>query len=393
MKSTAAVVLPKILLAVAAVLSLPTLGQAQVPSEPGGTPANVTVSSIPTAHGVDHFGVTVPDLEQAVTFFQEVLGAELLWKLPASGLPGDAMSARYRVDPRARIALAMLRLGPNTNVELLQFQVPVQRVDMPGMEEVGAPYLGFYVDDVARACTWLEQHGCTLLKDADVPPGSPQESQHGRFVATPVHLMIKVLSRPAHLPYEKDTKARLAGPASAWTENGNGTAAVRLPTAHNLDHVGFNVPNLKVAIRYFVDVLGAELLWTDHPITDGHGTRTVAMLRCGPNLNVELAECLNPAGEPIGHLRPNSDVDAGHLAFYVDDIIAAATYLADRGGTTVLAGPNLDDGPASGKRGESHRYFLTPWGSSLELVQRPAHLPYETSTASRLAPLPAGWKP
>ena len=248
------------------------------------------------------------------------------------------------------------------------------------MEEVGAPYLGFYVDDVARACTWLEQHGCSLLKDADAPPGSPQEVQHGRFVVTPVNLMIKVLSRPA-------------GPASTWTDNGNGTAAVRLPTAHNLDHVGFNAPNLKVAIRYFVDVLGAELLWTDHPVTDGHGTRTVAMLRCGPNLNVELAECLDPAGKPIGRLRLNSDVDAGHLAFYVDDITAAGAYLADRDGTTVLAGPNLDDGPTSGKRGESHRYFLTPWGSSLELVQRPAHLPYETSTASRLAPLPAGWKP
>ena len=248
------------------------------------------------------------------------------------------------------------------------------------------PYLAFYVDDVAAACAWLAEHGCTLLGNADAPPGSPQAGERGRFVATPIRLMLEVLSRPTHPPYEKSTRARLAGPASAWTDNGNGTAKVRLPTERDLDHVGFNVPDLKVAIRYFVDVLGAELLWTDKSAAGSHGTRTAATLRCGLSLNVELTEYTDQAGKPIGHLRPNSDVDASHLAFYVDDIAAAAAYLEAKAGTTVLAGPNMDDAATSGNRGESHRYFLTPWGSSLE---RRCHLRTSRTLACQVEPVTA----
>ena len=303
MRSIPAAVYSRLLLTATAMLCLPTASQAQSPAPPSGVPTHFT-SSIPTARDVDHFGVTVPDLEQAVAFFQDVLGAELLWKLPASGLPGDAMTARYRVDPHARVASAMLRLGPSVNIEVLQYQVPVQKADSSGAQEVGAPYLGFYVADVAAACTWLAQHDCTLLQETDAPPGSPREGEHGRFVATPIRLMLEVLSRPAHLPYEKSTTARLAGPATAWTDNGNGNAMVHLPTAHNLDHVGFKVPDLGAAVRYFVEVLGAELLWTDKPAVDPHGTRTAATLRCGPNLNIELAEYVDTAGKPIGRQPP-----------------------------------------------------------------------------------------
>lgn len=400
-------ILPEPLRYALVLLCLTASLRAQPPATPSQNSAGHPAPFIPTARGADHFGVTVPDLEKGIAFFHDVLGADLLWKLPVSGLPGDEMQARYRVDSRAQVGLAMLRLGPSINVELLEFHAPGQNLATPSVDEVGTPRLGFYVDDVDAASRWLEQHGCVLLGGPNsTPPGSPHAGQQMRCAVTPLHLTIELVSRPEHLPYEQDTAARLAKPAPAWTADGNTAATNRLPTAHGLDHVGLNVPDLREAIRYFVDVFGAELLWTDGPFTGpggdamrqtyGGGTRdtlSLAMLRCGPNLNLELLEYRDADGRTIGRLRPGSDVDAGHLAFYVDNIAAAAAYLQGRKGTVVLAGPNLDDGAESPKRGELHRYFLTSWGASLELVQRPAHLPYESQAAARLAPPPAAWKP
>ncbi len=94
----------------------------------------------------------------------------------------------------------------------------------------------------------------------------------------------------------------------------------------------------------------------------------MATLRCGPNLNVELLQYVTPEGHSASLEEPsNSDLSVGHLAFLVDDM-AAADYLAGHG-VRLFAGPKRDEnGP---KAGEEHRYFLTPWGSSLELVRRP----------------------
>ncbi len=175
--------------------------------------------------------------------------------------------------------------------------------------------------------------------------------------------------------------------------------AAGIPGARGVDHTGLNVPDLDAAVAFFTEVLGAQLLWRIGPIGGGELMPThygvdpslrvqLATLRCGPNLNVELLQYVTPEGRAASLEEPsNSDLSVGHLAFLVDDMAAAADYLAVRG-VRLFAGPKRDeDGP---KAGEEHRYFLTPWGSSLELVRRPAHLPYEQTTSARLfVPSPA----
>lgn len=167
-----------------------------------------------------------------------------------------------------------------------------------------------------------------------------------------------------------------------------------IPGARGVDHAGLNVPDLDAAVRCFTDVLGAQLLWQLGPVGGGdfmtahYGVDPslrvrLAMLRCGPNLNVELLQYVTLDGgqSPNVHEPASSDLSVGHLAFLVDDMTVAANYLAARG-LRLFAGPKRDEtGP---KEGEEHRYFQTPWGSSLELIWRPAHLPYEQTTSARL---------
>lgn len=138
-----------------------------------------------------------------------------------------------------------------------------------------------------------------------------------------------------------------------------------------------------------MDVIGCDLLWRDGPIRDDTGQTMVkglaigarsvvnlAMVRCGPNFNVEL---LQYRGDPDAvTVEPrNSDAGGRHLAFYVDDIGAAAAYLRAQAGVRVLAGMRF-------------LYFQTPWGMFMELDQVPAYMPYEQSATVRLSgPAPA----
>ncbi len=176
-------------------------------------------------------------------------------------------------------------------------------------------------------------------------------------------------------------------------------AAAGIPSVRGVDHTGLIVPDLDAAVSFFTEVLGAQLLWRIGPSGGGELMPThygvdpslrvqLATLRCGPNLNVELLQYVTPEGSSASLEEPsNSDLSVGHLAFLVDDLTAAAEYLVAHG-ARLFAGPKRDeDGP---KAGEEYRYFLTPWGSSLELIWRPAHLPYEQTTSARLfVPPPA----
>ncbi|MDF5717857.1 MAG: VOC family protein [Rhizonema sp. NSF051] len=60
---------------------------------------------IPTAKYVDHVGITVPDINQALKFFVDVLGADVLW-MESEGtgtqIPLD-MQGIFNVDPRSSI--------------------------------------------------------------------------------------------------------------------------------------------------------------------------------------------------------------------------------------------------------------------------------------------------
>ena len=173
-----------------------------------------------------------------------------------------------------------------------------------------------------------------------------------------------------------------------------------IPGARSVYHMGVSVPDLEQAIAFFVDVIGCDLLWRDGPIRDDTGQTMVeglaigarsvvnlAMVRCGPDFNVELLQ-YRGAPDAVTVEPRNSDAGVRHLAFYVDDIDAAAAYLRAQAGVRVLAGPTLNDaGPTAGMR---FLYFQTPWGMFMELDQVPAHMPYEQSATGRLSgPAPA----
>ena len=107
--------------------------------------------------------------------------------------------------------------------------------------------------------------------------------------------------------------------------------------------------------------------------------RELRFFRCGHGPNFEVFQ-YDPADGAAPEPR-NSDVGGHHLAFYVEDIAAAASYLKSKG-VRMLGDPTpFQQGPIGG---ETIDYFLAPWGMQMELVSYPNGMNYEKDATQKL---------
>lgn len=157
-----------------------------------------------------------------------------------------------------------------------------------------------------------------------------------------------------------------------------------IPGMRGTDHVGFTVPDLDEAERFFVDVLGAVHVYTLGPkradddfmaVHLGVHPRTeiteIRFYRLGNGSNIELFHYASADGQAP---QPrNSDIGGHHLALYVDDMDAAERYLREKG-VEVMGAPVVSAGASAGQR---WLYFRSPWGMQFELVSFPEGKAYE----------------
>ncbi|MBO6719770.1 MAG: VOC family protein [Rhizobiaceae bacterium] len=163
-------------------------------------------------------------------------------------------------------------------------------------------------------------------------------------------------------------------------------AAAEIPGVRGVNHIGLTVPDIAEAEAFFTDVLGCQKATSFGPFRDDEGTfmqdlldvdpraviNQISLLRCGNGSNIELFDYDAPDQKTV---RPrNSDIGGHHIAFYVDDIQAAADYLGSKGVRTLMGPLPVEQGPAAG---QSIIYFFAPWGLQMEAISFPGGMAYE----------------
>ena len=114
-------------------------------------------AGLPGLCGVDHMGITVPNMEQATAFFVDVLGCEVLYEREPPG--DDSPRDRLGVPAGSRIqAVRFLRCANGANIELFEFYSPDQREDFPRPSDVGIQHLALYVEDLDAAAEYLRRY-------------------------------------------------------------------------------------------------------------------------------------------------------------------------------------------------------------------------------------------
>lgn len=104
---------------------------------------------LPGMRGHDHTGITVPDMNEALTFFVDVLGCKKAMSFGPIADPkpnGTFMKDALGVDPKTVIKqITLVRCGYGSNIELFSYQAPDQKVVQPKNSDIGGYHIASYV--------------------------------------------------------------------------------------------------------------------------------------------------------------------------------------------------------------------------------------------------------
>ena len=170
---------------------------------------------LPGMRGHDHTGITVPDMNEALTFFVDVLGCKKAMSFGPIADPepnGTFMKDALGVDPKTVITqITLVRCGMGSNIELFSYQSPDQKVVQPKNSDIGGYHIAFYVDDIKAAKDYLDGKGVKTFFNLPVDQG-PAAGQSIFYFLTPWGLQMEAISYPNGMAYEKTSPIKLWSP-------------------------------------------------------------------------------------------------------------------------------------------------------------------------------------
>src|SRR3546814_17414132 len=92
---------------------------------------SVAKAQVPGLRGVEHIGLTVPNLKQAVDFFVDVLGCESFFTNKVGPFKGTWMKDNVDLHPSTNAVTQRVRGGNGANFELIAFNAQDQRKQKP----------------------------------------------------------------------------------------------------------------------------------------------------------------------------------------------------------------------------------------------------------------------
>lgn len=163
---------------------------------------------VPGVRGVDHIGITVPDLVAAHEFFTGVLGCEYLYRLgPYQDPSGPWMKEHLGVHEAAVMErLHFYRLGGQAVFEVFQYHAPDQVRTPPRNSDVGGHHVAIYVEDLDTAVAALHANGLTVLGEPTVSRG-PSAGQRWVYFLSPWGMQFELVSYPEGKAFDHDPSA------------------------------------------------------------------------------------------------------------------------------------------------------------------------------------------
>jgi glyoxylase I family protein len=169
---------------------------------------------IPGLRGTEHIGFTVPDLEQAHSFFVDVIGCEYLFSLgPFRHDDDDWMLTHLNVDPRTVMVenrFYRCRYGPN--FEIFHYESADAAAPEPRNSDIGGHHLAFYVDDLDAAIEYLRSREVTIL-EGPTESSSHNLGQRWIYFLSPWGMQFELVSYPNGKQYEAAAATKLWHPA------------------------------------------------------------------------------------------------------------------------------------------------------------------------------------
>ncbi|MDN5570237.1 MAG: VOC family protein [Propionibacteriaceae bacterium] len=176
--------------------------------------------SDPLPRGIQHIGVTVPDLDSATDFLVAGLGAKIAYDgLTTDDAPRSGAEVERQLGLPAGAAIhrqRMLVIGEGPGLEM--FEITTHHRPASGLADFGLNHISCYVDDIDASLDRLVAAGGEAL--SGVHPNSRYEDSPGNgsvYVRAPWGMLIELQTIPRGHYYPKDSEAEVWMPSPRTT--------------------------------------------------------------------------------------------------------------------------------------------------------------------------------
>jgi catechol 2,3-dioxygenase-like lactoylglutathione lyase family enzyme len=162
-----------------------------------------STAQTPGIVGMDHVGFNVPDLDEAVRFFTDILGFHKVYEEGKLPLNADAKKA-FNIRQSAEITrIAMLQTGNGSNIELFEYSSPERKMERPMNDDIGWYHFAVYTTDIEKSVDYLTSKNIRIIGSPIQHKTGPNAGLTGVYFETTWGLQIELVSYPEGLAYEK----------------------------------------------------------------------------------------------------------------------------------------------------------------------------------------------
>lgn len=153
--------------------------------------------------GVDHIGINVPDLQQAVDFFTNALDFTVVTQIGPVPLDDNWKKANHMNLATGPVTIKMTRAGDGANIELFNYDKGQGSTQQPGGDDIGATHIAFYTTDIKASIAYLQSKGVTFLGEPFTMPAGDTEGETWVYFLTPWGSKMELVTYPNGKGYEK----------------------------------------------------------------------------------------------------------------------------------------------------------------------------------------------
>jgi catechol 2,3-dioxygenase-like lactoylglutathione lyase family enzyme len=108
-----------------------------------------TANSPGISAALDHVGIVVSSLDDAIAWYGSAFGLRVAWRQPPHDVPGAALGIPAR--SVVRLCTAMLDAGPGRGIELHEYLDPSSEKAVRELQHTGIGHFAMAVDDIELA--------------------------------------------------------------------------------------------------------------------------------------------------------------------------------------------------------------------------------------------------
>jgi catechol 2,3-dioxygenase-like lactoylglutathione lyase family enzyme len=214
--------------------------------------------------GIDHIGINVPDLDQAVAFFHDMFGFEPVTRIGPVPINASWKQAYHLHDAASEVTLVMLRAGDGANIELFGYKPGAGSTQQPYRDDIAATHIALYTTDIDGAKAYLESKGIKFLTDIN-SGGGDTAGERWVYFETPWGASIELNSYPNGKGYEQHHPAVKLWTAASTVELATtGPGAAELQALANRQADVWNEPDPRARLAKLQALYHANIAFFDH---------------------------------------------------------------------------------------------------------------------------------